>query len=104
MEESRGIKVIIRSPDGRYVSGHQEAWSLTPDSSKARVFDFVADHIAEQLESLRHSHGPTWVAVPVDPRERYEICDLCGQRVMAPKIFFDGRQFLCFECKGKRNA
>ncbi len=104
MEDPRGIKVIIRSPDGRYIAGHQEAWSLTADTSKARVFDFVADHIAEQLESLRHSHGLMWVAVPVDPRERYEVCDLCGQRVMAMRTFYDGRQFLCLDCKEGREG
>jgi hypothetical protein len=99
MSDPHAIKVMLRSPDGRYVAGHEAGWLLTDDSTRARVFDFVGDRIAEQLQNLQRSSGATWVAVPVDPREGYEICDGCGQRLMAFKIFFDGERFLCPECR-----
>lgn len=98
MDERHAIKVIIQAPDGRFLKGEPNAWAFTTDPAEARVFDYVGDCIAEQLEGLRQDRGLEWTAVPVDPRERYEVCDLCGQRVMAFKVFFDGKRYLCPEC------
>ncbi|HWH71609.1 MAG TPA: hypothetical protein VNT26_19710 [Candidatus Sulfotelmatobacter sp.] len=101
MSDPRAIKVVLRGPDGRYVAGHQGAWIFTEDRAQARVFDYLADRIAEQLELLHKNQGIIWTVVPVDPRERYEICDHCGHRVMTFKVFFDGRQYLCPDCRIK---
>ena len=98
MDDKHAIKVVIRGPDGRFLKGAPEDWSFTEDRTEARVFDFVRDCIAEQLEILRQDRGIQWEAEPIDPRERYEICDQCGKRVMAFRAFFDGQCYLCPEC------
>ncbi len=99
MTDPRGIKVLLRTLDGRYLAGEPEAWSFTPISSEARVFSYIADRIPEQLERLERDHGLVLLAVPVDPHDRYETCDRCGSRMLAFRAFFDGHEYLCPECR-----
>jgi hypothetical protein len=40
----------------------------------------------------------------VDPREIYETCDQCERLVIPWGAFFDGKQFLCHECRDKLSA
>jgi hypothetical protein len=101
VNDRHAIKVIIRSPDGKFVKGEPKEWTFTENRAEARVFDYVGDCIAEQLDELRTDHGIQWVAEPIDPRERYEVCDGCGKRVMAFKAFFDGRLYCCPDCLKK---
>ncbi|HWW01649.1 MAG TPA: hypothetical protein VNZ64_18265 [Candidatus Acidoferrum sp.] len=101
MQEHRAIKVVLRNLDGQYLAGHQGAWTFADEGKDARVFDYVADRIPEQLETLECQHGLVLIAVAVDPRDRYEVCDRCGQHVMSLKTFFDGTQYLCPECRQK---
>ncbi len=99
MTDPRGIKVLLRTLDGRYLTGQPEAWSFTPFSAEARVFSYIADRIPEQLERLERDHGLVLLAVPVDPHDRYETCDRCGSRMLAFRAFFDGHEYLCPECR-----
>jgi hypothetical protein len=99
MPDSHAIKVVIRAPDGRFLKGQPKDRSFTTDRAEARVFDYVRDGIAEQLDELRVDQGIQWVAEPIDPRERYEVCDSCGKRVMSFKAYYDGRRYLCPECR-----
>src|SRR6185369_13332435 len=97
--ERHGIHVVLRDGCGRYLAGQRDSWSFTEDFTRARVFDFVADRIAEQVEGLKSDHGLALSIVAVDPMERYEICDICGHRAMPYSTFFDGRQFFCPDCR-----
>lgn len=94
-----GLKVLIVDDDGRYLAGTATAWEFTEDRSKARVFDYVRDEVAEKIEMVRKVQGRVWIAVRLDPREIYEFCDLCGQRMVAAKAYFDGTRFLCGRCQ-----
>lgn len=98
MDHRRGIQVVLRSAGGKYLAGHQQAWTLTDDLRDARVFDFEGDRILEQLERLRRDHGVHLGAVPVDTSDRQEVCDGCGRPFPASRIFFDGARFLCAPC------
>lgn len=104
MSERHAIHVVLRDGYGRYLAGQQNLWSFTEDLSEARVFDFIRDRIAEQLETLRREHGLALNVVPVDPAERYEVCDTCGQRAMPYSIFFDGEHYTCSDCRSKQSA
>jgi hypothetical protein len=99
MNDRETIKVLIVNDDGQYLAGTAFDWEFTDDRSKARVFDYQRDRVAERIELIRKAEGKVWIAVRVDPREVYEFCDRCGCRVRAFKTFFDGRQFLCASCK-----
>ena len=101
MDNPRVIRVVLRSPDGTYLAGGPEAWRYTSERDEAHVFDYERDHIAEQLGKLEREHGLALSVVPVDPRERYEVCDSCGLRVMAMRAFFDGQNYLCPDCRKK---
>jgi len=98
MRERHDIHVILRDGFGRYLAGQRNDWSFTEEFSQARVFDFIKDRIAEQVEMLRREHGLELSIVAVDPLERYEVCDICGNRTMPYSTFFDGNQFLCSNC------
>jgi hypothetical protein len=98
VNDSHAIKVILQDREGRYLAGNMTQAEFTDERAKARVFDYVQDRVREQIELLHKTHGTTWVAVRVDPREAYEICDLCGRRVMSFKALFDGTRFVCAEC------
>ena len=96
------MKVRIRNSDGKYLAGKDTGWGFSEDSSKALVFDYVAHHVAEQLEIIRQAQGLCLEAVEVDPKEVLESCDAC-QRLISPfNVVFDGKNFLCRECLLKR--
>ena len=99
MNDPHAIKVVLRTLDGMYLAGHQQEWLFTEMASEATVFNYVGDHIPEQLDKLEREHGLVLLPVPVDPHERYEVCDRCGRRVMSFKVFFDGQQYLCPDCR-----
>ena len=99
MNDREAVKVLIVNDDGLYLAGTAFEWEFTDDRSKARVFDYHADHVADRIELVRKAHGQTWIAVRMDPREVLEFCDRCGCRMRAFKMYFDGRQFLCSDCR-----
>jgi hypothetical protein len=99
MKDREAIKVLIVNEEGQYLAGTATHWEFTEDRTKARVFDYVNDHVAEQIDLVRKAHGTVWAAIKLDPREAYEFCDRCGCRMMAFQAFFDGKWFLCSDCR-----
>ena len=93
------IKVLIVNEDGQYLAGTATHWEFTEDRTRARVFDYAQDHVAEQLQLVRRAHRVIWIAVKLDPSEAYEFCDRCGARMTSTSAWFDGRMFLCPGCK-----
>lgn len=101
MTGADSIKVLIINEEGQYLSGTATHWEFTEDRSRARVFDYQGDHVAEQIRIVRKVYGTVWVAVRLDPREAYEFCDRCGSRMMARRAFFNGQEFLCPDCRNQ---
>ena len=99
MNDGEAVKVLIVNDDGQYLAGTASDWEFTDDRSKAKVFDYWADRVAERIDLIRRVHGRVWIAVKLDPREVYEFCDQCGRRMRAFQAFFDGQQFLCCVCR-----
>ncbi|HEY5911308.1 MAG TPA: hypothetical protein VJA21_11965 [Verrucomicrobiae bacterium] len=99
MTEPHAIHVVLQSWDGKYLAGQTGAWSFSDQIDQARVFDYIADRIPEQLEKLEQGHGISLAVLPLDPRARFETCDRCGERMMAFRIYFDGKEYLCPECR-----
>jgi hypothetical protein len=99
MSEPEAIKVLIVNEEGQYLAGTGTHWAFTEDRSRARVFDYLADHVTEQIHLVRNAYGMIWVAVRLDPSEAYEFCDRCGSRMVAPQAFFNGKEFLCAACR-----
>ena len=99
MYEQHAIHVVLRDGCGRYLAGQRNKWSFTADFTQARIFDFIRDRIAEQLDALRKEHSLNLSVIAVDPLERYEICDTCGHRTMPYSIYFDGKNFFCANCR-----
>ncbi len=104
MSEAAPIKVLIINDDGQYLSGTASRWEFTDDRCRARVFDYLRDHVAEQIETVRRAHGAVWIAVRLDPREAYEFCDRCGARMVCAKAYFDGARFFCADCRRQAPA
>ena len=99
MNDGEAVKVLIVNDDGQYLAGTAYGWEFTDDRSKARVFDYQTDQVAERIELVRRAQGKVWIAVKVDPREVYEFCDRCGRRMRTLRTFFDGREYLCGDCR-----
>jgi hypothetical protein len=99
MNDGKVVKVLIVNDDGQYLAGTATHWEFTDDRSDGRVFDYVEDRVAETIELVRKAHGRAWKAVKLDPQEVDEFCDRCGCRIQALQIYFDGRRFLCANCK-----
>ncbi len=99
MNDREAIKVVIVNEEGQYLAGTANYWEFTDDRSSARVFDYVQDRVADQIELVRRAHGTIWAAIKLDLREAYEFCDRCGCRMLAYRAFFDGKQFLCADCR-----
>lgn len=98
MMASEEIKVLIVNEEGQYLSGTATQWEFTEDRSHARVFDYLGDRVAEQLQLVRKAYRAIWIAVKLDPREAYEFCDRCGARMTAIQARFDGSRFYCDGC------
>ncbi len=98
MIQSEEVKVLIVNEEGQYLSGTATHWEFTEDRTRARVFDYVGDHVAEQLQLVRNAYRAIWIAVRLDPREAYEFCDRCGARMTAIQARFDGARFYCPAC------
>lgn len=99
MDDLHAIKVLIRNPEGKFLAGHEDGWWFTDDRARARVFDYLSDHIGEQLELLRDTGGRGWSVVPIDPKEIHEVCDQCGRYFLSFRVFFDGQHYTCAECR-----
>ena len=99
MNDREAVNVLIVNDDGQYLAGAAIDWEFTDDRSRAAVFDYWADQVAERIELVRKAHGRVWIAVKLDPREVYEFCDRCGRRMRALRTFFDGQHFLCGDCR-----
>ena len=99
MNDREAVKVFIVNDDGQYLAGTATDWEFTDDRNKAAVFDYLEDRVAERIEVVRKAQGRVWIAVQLDSREVYEFCDRCGHRMRSLGTFFDGRQFLCSDCR-----
>ena len=95
----RDIKVVVRNPSGLYLFRGQNDWAFTAERSQAVVFDYLADKVEAQLALLFRAQGMELEAVPLPPNEVSETCDRCEQLIMPSVAFFDGRQFLCPDCR-----
>lgn len=93
------IRVMIHDGRGRYLGGVPENWFLSKDRSLAMIFSYHADHVAEQLEQLREIYGLELQPEPVPLEEIYETCDHCKELFMPMMTYFDGKRFLCPECR-----
>ena len=93
------IRVVIRNTQGKYLA--QDAYGLffTEDRSAALVFNYRSDSVPEQIETIATTHGIALVAEPVPPEEIYETCDRCKDLFMPFMILFDGKRFLCPDCR-----
>ena len=70
------------------------------DVSKAIIFDCRREHIERQLGHLHLRQGVAFEAETVDLKEMHECCDRCGRSTLSSKMFFDGKRYLCGDCKG----
>ncbi len=93
------IKVLIVNEEGQYLSGTATHWEFTEDRTRARVFDYSQDHVAEQLQLVRKAYRAVWIAVKLDPKEAFEFCDRCGTRLASTLAWFTGKLFLCPTCR-----
>jgi hypothetical protein len=99
LHESQDHKVFIRNPRGKYLAQDANGLFFTEDRTGALVFDYRGDAVAEQLEVISKTYGVVLAADPVPPEEIYETCDQCQDLFMPFMTFFDGKQFLCADCR-----
>jgi hypothetical protein len=104
MREFQDIKVVLQTPEGKYLSGSAIEWTFTENRARAIVFDMFRQQVGQQLASFRERLGVNLQAVPLPPEEIYETCDACRCLLMPRQIFFNGRQFLCSDCKAEADA
>jgi hypothetical protein len=97
-DSADAIKVLIVNEEGQYLCGTSAHWEFTDDRAKARVFDYIEDNVADQVQLVRHAYRAIWIAVRLDPAEAYEFCDKCGARMTSLEAFFNGSQFFCAYC------
>ena len=91
-------KVVIQNPAGEYLAGDNKSLWFTDDRFKAIIFDYKAHRVEAQLAMLQQE-GIVLKAVPVPLKEFYETCDRCEKMLLPLRAFFDGRQFLCPDCR-----
>jgi len=97
--DATDVKVFILNPEGNYLTAAPDGLRFTPDRSRALIFDFRADQVAEQLREIQTVHGLALRAEPVPLAEIYETCDRCKELFMPFMTFFDGKRFLCADCR-----
>jgi len=97
------IKVFIRNARGQYLAQDAAGLFFTETRASALILNYRADRVPEQLEMIEQTQGIALSADPVPPEEIYERCDRCQDLFMPFMICFDGKQFLCTDCR-KRGA
>jgi hypothetical protein len=95
-------RVVVRNARGQYLAEDSTRRFFTDDRSQAMVFNFRTDNVQEQLEAILKEQGVLLTADPVPPEEIYETCDRCKELFMPYMTFFDGKQFLCADCRAAR--
>jgi hypothetical protein len=103
-EGFQDIKVVLQTPEGKYFSGTAVSWCFTEDRASAIVFDLFGHRVQQQLAFFREQLGFNLEPVALPPKEVYETCDGCQWLLTPRQIFFDGCQFLCFDCKAEAEA
>ena len=93
------IKVFIRTAQGKYLAQDANGLFFTHDRSSAIVLNFEADEVPKQLETIQKTQGVHLAAEPVPLEEIYESCDRCKELFMPFMTFFDGKRFLCPDCR-----
>jgi hypothetical protein len=104
MSGFQDIKVVLQTDDGKYLSGSAINWRFTEERSSAIVFDLFAQRVHQRAAFLSECLGFRLQPVPLPPEEIYESCDLCQCLIMARQVFFNGRQFLCPDCKAQASV
>jgi hypothetical protein len=95
------IRVMVRNAQGKYLAQDDYGLYFTEERTAAMVFNYRSDCVADQLAMLQKTHGIALAAEPVPPEEIYETCDRCKDLFMPFMTFFDGKQFLCADCRGR---
>jgi hypothetical protein len=98
------IKVFIRNTQGKYLAQDANGLFFTEDRSAALVFNYQSDSVSEQLSLIGKTHGIALTAEPVPPEEIYETCDRCKDLFMPFMTFFDGKRFLCPDCRSRQSG
>ena len=98
MARLRDIKVVVRSPDGQYLTGGPTEWDFTEDLSEATVFKYLADKVELEIQSIRESHGLELEAIHVGSHDLSESCDRCEATVPPTLAVYTGKEFLCPDC------
>ena len=99
-----GIKVRLRDSEGKYLATAPNGWTFCSDRARASVFDYVADKVEEYLKSVARVRGLVLKATPVEPKEILETCDMCHEMMAPAEAFFDGRRFVCPDCRRKAST
>ena len=93
------IRVVLRTAQGQYIASDANGVFFTNDRQAAIVLSYRADRVLEQMEAIQKNHGLLLAADPVPLEEIYETCDRCKELFMPFMTFFDGKRFLCPECR-----
>jgi hypothetical protein len=97
--EAPDVRVVIRNAQGGYLAHDANGLFFSQNRTTAVVFSYRGDQIEEQLEVIRRSQGVVLTAEPVPSEEIYETCDRCKELFMPYMTFFDGKNFLCPDCR-----
>jgi hypothetical protein len=93
------IKVFIRNAQGKYLAQDANGLFFTDDRSVAIVLNYEADGVPKQLAAIQKAQGVSLAADPVPLEEIYETCDRCKELFIPFMTFFDGKRFLCADCR-----
>ncbi len=98
------FKVFIRDARGRYLAEDDYGLFFSSDRTRAMILNYRADRVEAQLETILKSEGVALRADPVPPEEIYETCDRCQELFLPFMISFDGKNFLCPDCRQRRSG
>lgn len=104
MKELGEIKVVLQSPEGKYLAGSGMNPCLVEEKARAIVLDYFADQVEYKIKVILEHSGIEFRPVALPPGDVYEVCDGCQRLEMPRETFFDGRLFLCAACKAEADA
>jgi hypothetical protein len=93
--------VRVRNSEGKYLTEEGGHLGFCSDIQKARIFDCRRDRVEHQLAYLRLIRGLVLEVEPVDPKEIHETCDCCGRLALSFQMYFDGKRYLCEQCRNR---
>ena len=91
--------VRLLNSQGQYLAQGNKEFMFTTDADRAMVFEYDEGKAQKLVAFFADKKGIPLTIEYVEDPDVYEWCDNCKEMQLPHDTFFNGRTFLCLDCK-----